>query len=76
MKQRKELDMPKTAKKATNKRANVQNLSKSKQELDGQEIRKVKGGFGVNWGDGTAKNVASITDGTSNTISVGEIKKK
>ena len=67
--------MPRPAKKSPTSRAKVKNLPKAK-ELGGKEIRKVKGGVSINWGDGSAKNVASITDGTSNTLMTGEVKKK
>ena len=68
--------MPGTTKKSSRRRSKVKNLSNAKQELTGKEIKKVKGGLGINWGDGAAKNVASVTDGTSNTLTIGEVKKK
>ncbi len=43
--------------------------------LTAAEAKRVKGGLGINWGDGAARKKASVTDGTSNTILVGEAVK-
>ena len=66
--------MPK-ATKTTRTRSKVKGLPKAEKELTAGEARRVKGGLGINWGDGTVNKKAAVKDGTSNTILVGEAVK-
>lgn len=67
--------MPKTS-----KRTNVKNLKSAKQ-LTRDQAKRVKGGsrtrhpggINVSMGDGSVRN---ITDGTSNTLLLSEVRKK